>query len=70
MYRMYSLVRDLPRVDQPFASQGLYANYSTSPGFIVPPLWYLKLPKGITAFLELSFFDQTILQIFSALIIC
>ena len=67
--RMYNLIRDLPRVDQPFASPGLYSSFTSTPGFIVPPLWYLKLPPGIRNLLEISFFDQTVLQISASLFV-
>ena len=66
---MYNLIRDLPRVDQPFASPGLYSSFTSAPGFIVPPLWYLKLPPGIRNLLEISFFDQTVLQISASLFV-
>jgi len=59
---MYNFIRDLPSVDQPFASPGLYSKFVSYPGFIVPPLWYVKLPPGIRSLLEVSFFGETILQ--------
>lgn len=36
--RMYNLIRDLPRVDQPFSSPSFYSKFASSPGYIVPPL--------------------------------
>ena len=36
--RMYNLIRDLPRVDQPFSSPSFYSKFASSPGYTVPPL--------------------------------
>ena len=66
--RMYRHVRDLPIVDQPFASPGLYTGFINTPGFLTPPLWYLKLPRNVRGFFELSFEGQTIFQTVATLV--
>ena len=66
---MYNLIRDLPRVDQPFSSPSLYSNFVSHPGFIVPPLWYIKLPPAIRNLLDISFFGETILQTIASLFV-
>lgn len=66
--RMYRHVRDLPIVDQPFASPGLYTGFINTPGFLTPPLWYLKLPRNVRGFFELSFEGQTIFQAVATLV--
>lgn len=67
--RMYDLIRDLPKVDQPFATPELYSRYISSPGYIVPPLWYLRLTPSTRNLLETSFFEQTILQLLATLFV-
>ncbi len=65
--RMYNQVIAQPVVDQPFASPGFYHQYSYTPGALVPPKWYLRLPPYTRRFLELAFQGQTLLQIVAAL---
>lgn len=61
--RMYAEISQDPVAAQPFASPGFYRAYSTTPGALVPPKWYLRLPPGLRRGLEVSLFGQTLLQI-------
>ena len=65
--RMYGHIRDLPVVDQPFASPGFYKGFIYTPGFLSPPLWYLKLPEKLRGLLEMALDGQTLLQIVATL---
>lgn len=63
IHRMYNQIKSLAVVQQPFATAGLYQDFAHTPGFLIPPKWYLKLPTKARTVLELSFYDQTLLQI-------
>ncbi|MEY3963546.1 MAG: hypothetical protein RLZZ106_801, partial [Cyanobacteriota bacterium] len=65
--RMYQHIRGLPAVDQPFASPGFYSGFIYTPGFLSPPLWYVRLPQHFRGFLETEFGGQTLLQILATL---
>ena len=66
---MYEEIRDVSRVDQPFASPNFYSDFIYTPGFLVPPDWYLSLPLGWRAWLEWPVGDQTLFQIVSAVLL-
>ena len=56
--------------DQEFASPNFYEKYSLTPGGLVPPLWYLKIPAWLRdGLLQRSFLDQTLFQIAATLIV-
>ena len=64
--QMYS---DIQRINLPrnsFTTPGIYKQFSHTPGFLIPPKWYLKLNPSTRSLLEISYFDQTILQIIAA----
>ncbi len=63
---MYEEVRDLPRVAQSFASPNFYSDFIYTPGFLVPPDWYLSLPIGWRPYLEWPIGDQTLFQVICA----
>jgi MscS family membrane protein len=65
--RMYRRICDLPVVEQPFASPGFYNGFIYTPGFLSPPLWYVKLPENLRSFLEIALDGQTLLQIVATL---
>ena len=65
--RMYSQIAAGPALDQPFASPNFYEGYSSTPGFLTPPKWYLRLPLGVRQVLERAVHGQTLLQIVAAL---
>jgi MscS family membrane protein len=64
--RMFKEIEDRKVVIQPFATPTFYKDFSDTPGFLVPPKWYLRLPTGLRAFLQHSFYEQTIFQITAA----
>jgi MscS family membrane protein len=60
---MYREIRDLPVVAQPFATPNFYKNFIYTPGYLVPPLWYLSFSPALRRMIELPFWGQTIFQI-------
>lgn len=67
--RMHRQILQAAVVKQPFATPGFYDTYSRTPGFLVPPRWYLLLPAGLRSLLEISLHGQTLFQITAALLI-
>ena len=69
--RMYSFIKQPQRrqSQNSFATPDLYNQYTYTPGQLVPPKWYLRLPSVIRNFLERPVGDQSVLQIFLAFII-
>jgi MscS family membrane protein len=61
--QMYADIQHERIANNPFFTPGIYKNFSHTPGFLVPPKWYLKLSPATRSTLETSYFDQTILQI-------
>ena len=56
--------------NQELASPNFYEKYSLTPGGLVPPLWYLKIPGWLRKeLLEKSFFDQTIFQVAATVLV-
>ena len=66
--RMYQRILHLPSVDQPYASPSFYKSFIHTPGFLAPPLWYVKLPQDVRSLFEISFQGQTLLQIIATLV--
>jgi MscS family membrane protein len=60
---MYQEIRDFPVVDQPFATPELYRDFVYTPGYLVPPAWYLALPRNVRDLIEVPISDQTLFQI-------
>lgn len=67
--KMYEEVSVQPVVSQPYATPDFYKKYITTPGYLVPPKWYLKMPEGLRNAIEYKIKDQTIFQIASTLIV-
>ena len=69
--RMYSFINNSNRrsIQNEFTTPNLYKQYTYTPGQLVPPKWYLKLPLGIRNLFEHPIGDQSLLQIFLALIV-
>ncbi len=65
--RMYNHTRNQPVVDQPFATPHFYTSFIYTPGFLVPPKWYLRLPPNLRSMLETPLDGQSLLQIVAAL---
>lgn len=67
--RMHAEIAAMAPVPQPFATPGFYDGYSRTPGFLVPPRWYLLLPSGLRSLLEVSIAGQTLFQLAAGLLI-
>jgi MscS family membrane protein len=65
--RMFDEIRDVPAVEQPFATPGFYRDFIHTPGFLAPPKWYLLLPPKLRGVLEMALDGQTLLQIVATL---
>lgn len=64
--RLYALIAEQPAVNQPFATPGFYRSFSDTPGFLVPPKAYLRLPSALRQLLEIPLAGQTLLQLLLA----
>ncbi|MFM7653051.1 MAG: mechanosensitive ion channel family protein [Vulcanococcus sp.] len=64
--RTYGLIAAAPVVPQPFATPGFYRSFSDTPGFLVPPKWYLRLSPRVRQVLEIPLAGQTLLQLLLA----
>ncbi len=60
---MYREIRDYPVVEQPFATPEFFKDFVYTPGYLVPPDWYLALPLSLRGVLEVPIDDQTLFQI-------
>ena len=60
---MYEEIRSASLPTQPFATPGFYEHIAHTPGYLVPPIWYLDIPLSARQILEISVWDQSILQI-------
>lgn len=61
--RMYEEVKGLRTRRTAFTTPGLYTFYAESPGYLVPPKWYLRLPAGLRRLIEVQIWGQTLFQI-------
>ena len=66
--QMYREIQGYPVVKQPFATPDFFSDFVYTPGYLVPPDWYLALPKTLRQTLEIPFGDQTLFQIVAVLI--
>ena len=66
---MYGEIREFPVVKQPYATPQFYKDFILTPGYLVPPDWYLRWPRSWRTFLELPILEQTIFQIGCAALI-
>ena len=70
--RVSQMYGDIQRINLPrnsFTTPGIYRQFSHTPGFLIPPKWYLKLNPSTRSLLEISYFDQTILQIIATAVV-
>jgi len=63
---MYDEIRTIPEIKQPFATPSFYSDFIHTPGYLVPPDWYLALPKSWRGLFEWPIGDQTLFQVFCA----
>ena len=66
--QMYGEIRNYPVVKQPFATPEFFNDFVYTPGYLVPPDWYLAMPQQLRRFLEIPFGEQTLFQSVSVLI--
>jgi MscS family membrane protein len=66
--RMYEEISTLPVRSTPFTTPGLYDFYSLTPGYLVPPKWYLRLPSNLRQLIEVQIWGQTLFQILFSLL--
>jgi MscS family membrane protein len=60
---MFEEIRGISLPAQPFATPGFYEHIAHSPGHLIPPVWYLGIPRSVRQVMEISLWDQSILQI-------
>ncbi|WP_438982048.1 mechanosensitive ion channel family protein [Vulcanococcus sp.] len=65
---MYREIRNFPVVKQPFATPDFFSDFVYTPGYLIPPDWYLALPKTLRQTFEIPFGDQTLFQIVAVLV--
>ena len=63
--RMYGQIHGQRVIAQPFATPRFYDSFALSPGYLVPPRWYLSLPDRLRQVLqaESPLRDQSVLQV-------
>ena len=74
MYRFIDSSTGTEELDEltlvnPYASPNLYDHFTYTPGYLVPPKWYERLPEGLKATLQHPIGDQSILQYIMATIV-
>ena len=69
--RMYDFVKQsgTNRQSNAFSTPGLYTQYTYTPGQLIPPKWYLRLPQGLRKLFERPIGDQSLLQVILTLIV-
>lgn len=66
---MYAEIKDLGGISQPFATPHFYRDFIYTPGYLVPPKWYLMLPLSLRRWMEVPIYDQTLFQIAMAAVV-
>mgnify|MGYP002628206138 FL=1 len=69
IHEMYEEIQNQPSVDQPFATPYFYKDFIFTPGYLVPPKWYLMLPAGIRRVIEIPIEGQTLFQVGCAFVV-
>ncbi len=60
---MYGEISHYPIVAQQFATPSFYKDFIHTPGYLVPPDWYLRLPRAWRHAFEVPILEQTLFQI-------
>jgi MscS family membrane protein len=60
---MFEEIRGVSLPAQPFATPAFYERIAHTPGHLIPPLWYLDIPRSARQVMEISLWDQSLLQI-------
>ena len=66
---MYEEIQNQPSINQPFATPYFYKDFIFTPGYLVPPKWYLMLPAGIRRVIEIPIEGQTLFQVGCAFVV-
>ena len=66
---MYDEIQNQKPVEQPYATPYFYKDFIYTPGYLVPPKWYLMLPARIRHVIEIPIEGQTLFQIGCAIIV-
>ena len=69
IHEMYDEIQNQPQVNQPFATPYFYKDFIFTPGYLVPPKWYLMLPAGLRRVIEIPIEGQTLFQIGCAVVV-
>jgi MscS family membrane protein len=69
IHEMYDEIQHQPPIDQPYATPYFYKDFIFTPGYLIPPKWYLMLPAGIRRVIEIPIEGQTLFQISCAIIV-
>ena len=69
IHEMYEEIQNQPSVNQPFATPYFYKDFIFTPGYLVPPKWYLMLPAGIRRVIEIPIEGQTLFQVGCAFVV-
>ena len=66
---MYDEINGQPPIEEKFSTPHFYSDFIYTPGYLVPPKWYLLLPRKFRDFIEIPIFEQTIFQVVCGLIV-
>ncbi len=69
IHEMYEEIENQAPIDQPFATPHFYKDFIFTPGYLVPPKWYLMLPAGGRRVIEIPIEGQTLFQIGCAIVV-
>ena len=65
---MYDEINGQPIIEQRFSTPHFYSDFIYTPGYLVPPKWYLLLPGKVRTVIEIPIYDQTLFQVVCGLI--
>ena len=66
--QMYTEIEQLPVAKTRFSTPGFYQGFSTTPGYLIPPKWYLRFPPELRQLMEIELWGQTLFQIFFSVV--
>lgn len=67
--KMYDEIKGQSVVNQPYATPGFYRRYVTSPGYLVSPKWYARIPRKVKRVIEARIGGQTLFQVVAGLFV-
>lgn len=66
---MYDEIQGQPIVNQSYVTPHFYKDFIFTPGYLVPPKWYLLLPARVRRVIEIPIEGQTLFQIGCAIVV-